>query len=207
MEKSFDVIDLVVNVLITASVISVIFFLATLGQRMYLRATASATNKMKTSYSEDWQGYNRTVIKGDEVHYLVDRYSDLFIRVVTPQSPYGFFTFSDIDNPDASGFVDPSQDFLVSMIYNEHNSPVGMSIEQLSTLDTPVDSKVYCNSADRVLAAYDRIINEVDQSADNMRVSNDGRYERFNPEVEKAALQYYSDYASLRLYSVLKEAF
>ncbi|MEY8333250.1 hypothetical protein AALB53_09100 [Lachnospiraceae bacterium 47-T17] len=205
MENSSEAVDIAVNILVVAAFLSVLLFIASLGSSMYIKAANTVSSKTRNSAKEDWTHYNRNIIQGDEVRYILDKYTSVFVRVVTPTSPFGFFGNVNYNDPESAYYIDMSQDFLVFMIYDSAGNPAGLSIEQISSIDDLRDSTAYCNIVDTELVAYDNVIDQIKSLTDNMKSANGGRYAKFSTEAVEAGKKYYAEQGRLSLYQKLQE--
>lgn len=192
MQRSLKIIDLAVSISVFAAVISFLMFLMSFGYKKFTELNNAMLSKVNMDASTEWQQYDNSVIKGDVVRNLIDRYSDdVFIRVATVNQQYGFYGNVDTVSPESPYFVDMTSDFLVSVVYNDNGQMVGLSIVQIPVLDAVLNSAVYCNVLERELQVYDTVIGSIEQTTNNLRIVNGSNRFDFVQEAIVACRKYY----------------
>lgn len=99
-----------------------------------------------------YAAYDDHTVSGDKVRGFVSNYSgDIFIRVTTSDHPAGFYGVNllDVSNVESDYFVNPTNSFYCTLLYDQNNEVAGANFEQIGVqlTDAQIQQAIqYCES-------------------------------------------------------------
>lgn len=128
MEHALDVLDLACEVIIAASIISILLALAYYG----VSKNNAISENLQYYYDKDaYFDYNGSVIDGSTAVYLAETSGDVLVKVYTRECPAGFLPTDEIKDVRSEYYVDPAQDYLCNTIKDISDNTVALQIIEI----------------------------------------------------------------------------
>ena len=178
MSNALHTIEIACNVIMTISIVSILFFLAMLGFRA---GDPNANGISNYLLGRRWNNYDDKVIDGETVKYLVAEYNgNALIKIYTKTTPGGFVDVDNLTDKDSPFYVDPKDFFVCTALTSTNNELMGFTIVEFGVpLDHIVrdDNKLRRQIAmyKKGIDAFGKIIsdNEREYLVNSMRIDPD----------------------------------